>query len=148
MPNTSASSGLARRTVAVLILPSRRAVWLTWPVVGLADGVPSSGACRATNASTAPRSSRWAGEKLTRRMPLPRPRRPLGCDPLPNRGWCHNSGKNEIGCGNRCRRRARRSSARHRAALALWDTSHRNEMQCRYGVGTPDSGTGKLDPVH
>ena len=91
---------------------------------------------------------RRAVERLTRRMPLPRPRRPLGCGPLPNKGWCRNSGKNEIGCGSRYRRRARRSSAHRRAALALWDTSHRNGKPCRYGVGMPHSGTGRPDLVH
>lgn len=100
------------------------------------------------DALSPPRSSRWAVERLTRRMHPPRPRRPLGCGPLPNKASCRNSDKNEIGCGSRCRHRAHRSSARRRAAPALWDTSHRNGKPCQCAAGTPCSGTGKPAPVH
>ena len=111
-------------------------------------GGPSSAVGRAKDASTPPRSSRWAVKMPMCRTHPPRLRRPLGCDPLPNKGWCRNSGKNEIGCGNRCRRRARRSSGRRQDAPALWDMSHRSEKPCRCDVGTPYSGIGKPDPVH
>jgi len=82
------------------------------------------------------------------RMHRPRHHRPLGCGPLPNREWCRNSGRNEIECGNRCRRRARRSFARRRAAPVLWDTSHRNGKPCLCAAGTPCSGKGRPDPAH
>jgi len=121
---------------------------LTWSVVGPVGGGPSSAVGRARDASTPPKSSRWGAEiPMGRTHPL-RLRRPLGYGPLPNKGWCRNSGKNEIGCGNRCRHRARRSSARRRAAPALWDTSHRNGKPCRCAAGTPCSGKGKPDPAH
>jgi hypothetical protein len=58
----------------------------TWPVVGLAGDGPSPAASRATDASTPPRSSRWAAEMPMRRTHPLRHRRPLGCGPLPKGG--------------------------------------------------------------
>jgi hypothetical protein len=49
---------------------------------------------------------------------------------------------------NRCRRRARRPSAPHRAAPALLENLRRNGKQYRCGADTPCSGTDKPDPVH
>ena len=114
-------------------------------VVGPADGVPSSAVGQATDASTPPRSSRWAVEMPTCRTHPLRLHRPPGCNP--NKGWYGNLGKNEIECGTRCRRRARRPSGRSRAALALWDMSHRNGKPCRSDAGTRCSGTGAPDLV-
>jgi hypothetical protein len=108
-----------------------------WPVVGLTGDGRSSAAGRATYTSTPPRSSRWAAERPMCQTRPPRLRRPLGCGPLPNRAWCRNSGRNEIECDSRCRRRVRRPSAGHRAAPVLSDTSRRNGRRCRCGAGTP-----------
>jgi hypothetical protein len=116
--------------------------------VGSAGGAPCSPVGRATGTSTPPRSSRWAAKRPTCRTHLLQPRRPLGCGLLPNKAWCRNSGRNEIESDNRCRRRARKSSAHRRAGPALSDNSHRNGNRCRCGAGTPCSGTDKLDPVH
>ena len=92
-----------------------------WSIVG---GMPSHGCIDSSQIE-----SLGGGKADVSNAPTATPQT-AGCGPLPNRGWCRNSGRNEIGCGNRCRRRARRSSACRRAAPALWDTSHRNGRPC------------------
>jgi hypothetical protein len=74
--------------------------------------------------------------------------RPQGCDLPPNKAWCRNSGRNEIECDSRCRRRARKPFAHHRAVSALSDNCHRSGKQCQSDAGTPCSGTGRPDRVH
>lgn len=119
-----------------------------WQVVDPAGGGPNVAANQATDASTLPRSSRWASERLTCRTPLPQSRRLPSCDLLPNTTCCRNSGRNEIESDIRRQRGARRFSVRHRAVPVLSDTSHRNEKRYRCAAGTPYNGTGKPDPVH
>ena len=60
---------------------------------------------------------------------------------FPNKAWCRNSGRNEFESDNRCRRRARRPSAPHRAAPALSDSWHRYGKRCQCRAGTLCSGT-------
>jgi hypothetical protein len=120
---------------------------LMW-VVGLAGGAPCSVAARATHTSIPPRLSRWAAERSMCQTRPPQRRRQQDYGLLPNKGCCRNSGRNEIECDSRCRRRARRSSAHRRAAPILSDNSHRNGKKCRCGAGMPCSGTDKPDPVH
>jgi hypothetical protein len=105
-------------------------------------------AIRARNASTPPRSSRWVAERPMDQTRQPRPHRRQGCDLPPNTAWCRNSGRNEIECDCRCRRRARKPSAHHGAVPALSDNWHRNGKRCRCVAGTPCSGTDKPDRVH
>ena len=76
-----------------------------WSIVG---GMPSHGCIDSSQIE-----SLGGGKADVSNAPTATPQT-AGCGPLPNRGWCRNSGRNEIGCGNRCRRRARRSSARRR----------------------------------
>jgi hypothetical protein len=113
--------------------------------VGSARGAPYSATDRAIGTLTLPRLNHWAARSPRCQTHPQLLRRRQGCDLPPNKAWCHNSGRNEIECDNRCRHLARKSSAHRRAAPGLSDNSHRNGK--RYQSDAARLAMAQINPI-